>query len=261
MVSCCDKYVQIKLAQDSKILSKVLSYAKKHFSRNYRLSSSVLILDDGEIIKKNYLINWCYHATNNQDIDSPNTNDDLEYALAHSYLPIRIKMVKSTDLLEKIKVKIQMIGTSRIVLTLSKRNRVAERYIKAMFGNHYIGTSQNEIYLQSDNEYFWETIMSFIGNKIIHNIVLSFEYNDFNADEFSFLTAEEKALRQCYAILDSQFGDDFELVKRRYLKLAKEYHPDNFYGENDNALLSNTARFQQITEAYKKIKYLGQHDY
>ncbi len=258
MISCSDKYVQIKLAQDSKILSKVLSYAEKHFSRNYRLSSSILILDDGEIVKKNYLINWCYYATNNQDLDLQN-NEELEYVLAHSYLPIRIKMVKSTDLLERIKVNIQMLGNTRIILTLSKRNRVAERYIRAIFGEHYIGISQNEIYLQSDGECFWETVMSFIGNRVIHNIVLSFEYSDFNADEFSFLTAEEKALRQCYSILDSQFGDDFELVKKRYLKLAKEYHPDNFYGESENDILNNTARFHQITEAYKKIKYLEKH--
>lgn len=243
--------MQIKLAEDSKILPKVLSYAKKHFSRNYRLSSSVLILDDGEIVKKNYLINWCYHAANHYD---PNDNTELEFALANSHLPIRIKMVKSTDLLERIRVKIQMIGTSRIILTLSKRNRVAERYIKAMFGSHYIGMSQNEIYLQSGNEFFWESVMRFIGNRIIHNIVLSFEYSDFNADEITFLTSQEKELRQCYAILDSQFGDDFELVKKRYLKLAREYHPDNFYGENEKEILDYTTKFHKITEAYKTIK-------
>ena len=233
MISCCDKYVQIKLAEDSKILPKVLSYAKKHFSRNYRLSSSVLILDDGEIVKKNYLINWCYHAANHYD---PNDNTELEFALANSHLPIRIKMVKSTDLLERIRVKIQMIGTSRIILTLSKRNRVAERYIKAMFGSHYIGMSQNEIYLQSGNEFFWESVMRFIGNRIIHNIVLSFEYSDFNADEITFLTSQEKELRQCYAILE------------------REYHPDNFYGENEKEILDYTTKFHKITEAYKTIK-------
>lgn len=254
MISCCDKYVQIKLAEDSKILPKVLSYAEKHFSRNYRLSSSVLILDDGEALKKNYLINWCYHAANHYDIHD---NRQLEYALANSHLPIRIKMVKSMDLLEKIRVKIQMVGTSRIILTLSKRNRVAERYIRAMFGSHYIGMSQNEIYLQSTNEYFWENVMRFIGNRVIHNIVLSFEYSDFNANEISFLTAQEKELRQCYAVLDSQFGDDFELVKKRYLKLAREYHPDNFYGESESEILSYTTRFHKITEAYKTIKHAG----
>ncbi|RDU67670.1 J domain-containing protein [Helicobacter didelphidarum] len=254
MISYCDKYVQIKLIQDSKILNKVLAYADKHFSRHYRLSSSVLILDDGEIVKKNYLINWCYHAINNTESSE---QISIEEILAHSHLPIRIKIIKSTDMLEKIRIKIQMLGTSRIILTLSKRNRVAERYIKAMFGEHYIGISQNEIYLQSHNEYFWEKVVHFLGNKIIHNIVLSFEYSDFNADDFSFLTAEERNLRQCYATLDSQFGDDFELVKKRYLKLAKEYHPDNFYGESESEILNYTTRFHQITEAYKKIKRAG----
>lgn len=252
MISYCGRYVQIKLMQDSKILAKVLTYAQKHFSRNYRLSSSILILDDGEIVKKKYLINWCYHAINHADATI--SENDLQAVLEHSYLPIRIKMIKSTDMLEKIRVKVQMLGSSRIVLTLNKRNRIAERYIKTMFGKHYIGISHNEIYLQADDEGFWEHVMDFLGNKVIHNIILSFEYKDFNTDEFSFLTAEEKSLRQCYATLDSQFGDDFELVKKRYLKLVKEYHPDNFHNKNEVAISNYIARFHQITEAYKTIK-------
>lgn len=255
MISYCDKYVQIKLIKDSKILKKVLAYADKHFSKNYRLSSSVLILDDGEVVKKNYLINWCYHSLHHDE--SADDTNILEEALAHSELPIRIKIIKSKEMLEKIRVKVQMLGTSRIILTLSKKNKIAERYIKAMFGESYIGISQNEIYLQSNNEYFWEKVVTFLGNKVIHNVVLSFEYSDFNSDDFSFLTAEERKLRQCYATLDSQFGDDFSLVKKRYLKLAKEYHPDNFYGESENEITTNTARFHQITEAYKKIKHSG----
>lgn len=253
MISCCDKYVQIKLIQDSNLLKKVLAYAEKHFSKNYRLSSSVLILDDGEVVKKNYLINWCFHSLNHSEEDETILQD----ALAHSDLPIRIKIIKSKEILEKIRVKVQMLGTSRIILTLSKRNKVAERYIKSMFGSNYIGISQNEIYLQSNNEYFWEKVVTFLGNKVIHNVVLSFEYSDFNSDDFSFLTAEERKLRQCYATLDSQFGDDFEVVKKRYLKLAKEYHPDNFYGESEKEITTNTARFHQITEAYKRIKHSG----
>lgn len=255
MISCSDKYVQIKLFQDSKILSKVLLYANKHFSRHYRLSSSILILDDGEILKKNYLINWCYHAIS-YDVDSSKqtSEESLEYALQHSHLPIRIKIVKPTEMLESIKVKVEMLGSSRIILTLSKKSKVAERYIKGVFTNHYIGISGNEIYLQSNSEHFWEKVVDFLGNKVIHNIVLSFEYKDFNANEFSFLTAEEKALRQCYVTLDSQFGDDFELVKKRYLKLAKEYHPDNFYGVDESEVINHITRFRQINEAYKKIK-------
>ena len=255
MISCSDSCVQIKLFQDTKILSKVLLYADKHFSRHYRLSSSILILDDGEVLKKNYLINWCYYALSHGDLgDGKTSENSLREALAHSHLPIRIKIVKPTELLEKIRVKVEVLGTSRIILTLSKKNKVAQRYIRGLFANDYIGMSGNEIYLQSSEGPFWEKVVDFLGNKVIHNVALSFEYKDLSASEFSFLTAEEKALRQCYATLDSQFGDDFELVKKRYLKLAKEFHPDNFYGVDENEILNHTTRFRQITEAYKKIK-------
>ena len=166
-------------------------------------------------------------------------------------------MVKPTDLLEKINVRVQTLGASRIILTLSKRNRIAERYIKNTFGKNYIGISQNEIYLQFNDNIFWEQVLEFLGNKVIHNIALNFEYNDFNVDEFTFLTHEERNLRRCYAILDSQFGDEFEIVKRRYLKLAKEYHPDNFYNDENHDISYELVRFHEITDAYKKIKQLN----
>lgn len=89
-ITYCDRYVQIELFKGTRLLDKVLEYASKHFSKRYHLSSSLLILDDGERFKKDYLINWMYHATLQEDANAPESSkpsskpDDREKPSRHS---------------------------------------------------------------------------------------------------------------------------------------------------------------------------------
>lgn len=277
MISCYGKYIEIKLLQNSKFLSKALAYTDKYFASKYNLSTSVLILHYGENIKKKYLINWCYHA-NSIDI-----NDNyLDNVMKKSHLPLRIKIVKQYDALEKINIKIQVLSSTRVTLILNKDNRIAKRYIKTVFYNSYVGSHLNEIYLSVDSEIFWKKLLNFVGDKIIHNTVLSFEYEGFSnikttitddenssssfeedlcfceseedEEELSFFTKAEKELIFSYKVLDSSIYDSFLVVKKRYLRLAKQYHPDNVYGKNQNLISEYAEKFREINQAYEKIK-------
>lgn len=102
--------------------------------------------------------------------------------------------------------------------------------------------------------------MNLISFKVIHNVILDFDYDSFKnrgglgSFDDSFLTDEERVLRGCYMTLECHYQDDFELVKKNYLKLAKEYHPDNVFGQDEQVIESYSDRFRRIQEAYEKIK-------
>ena len=84
-VSLHQKYLQIVVEDDNAFLHKAIAYAEKYFSKSYRLSRTVLILDDGERLKKDYLINWAYHVClqgeQNKAQSSEYVMPDLEYLL------------------------------------------------------------------------------------------------------------------------------------------------------------------------------------
>lgn len=61
-ITLTQNFIQITVDEDSDFLRKALAYAEKYFSKSYRLSRTILILDDGERFKKDYLVNWAYHA-------------------------------------------------------------------------------------------------------------------------------------------------------------------------------------------------------
>ena len=391
-ITCCDKFVQIELAQGSRLLKKVLEYANKHFSKRYHLSSSLLILDDGERFKKDYLINWTYHATmqsvaflentkntaqnpsqnlsvdssdfltpnqtsenntkshkiadenkekksakqkrkpnakssdkkskstnddknvaksmsseandameiakiakkdaqdfsddtknaknakemalQNSDFDSqknaqstPKYNDELANILSYSHLPIRIKITNPNTLLKRIKVQIHLSNLGQILVRLPENNRVARRYIRAIFGSNILYEVDNEFCISAVGytQSMWEGVMGLISSRIIHNIALDFEFNsnkdeDFETNGFggegfdSFLTREEYLLRKCYNELNVDFRDSFAEVKKQYLKLAKKFHPDNAQGKDSAEVKIFEERFKKISQAYNTIK-------
>ncbi|TLD96747.1 J domain-containing protein [Helicobacter jaachi] len=288
-VTLLEKYIQITVEEDNEFLHKALAYAEKYFSKSYRLSRTVLILDDGERFKKDYLVNWAYHAfgqdekhqklhnlienLQNPPKDTPHldTTDsmqspieeplqDLKYLLDFTYLPIRIKIVGKNSLIERVKISLRLLNTKRVMLKMDKANSVARRYIAHIFEDYYVGCDRDEIYLDSTKPYFWESIMNLISFKVIHNVILDFDYDSFKnrgglgSFDDSFLTDEERVLRGCYMTLECHYQDDFELVKKNYLKLAKEYHPDNVFGQDEQVIESYSDRFRRIQEAYEKIK-------
>ena len=413
-ITYCDKFVQIELAQGSRLLQKVLEYANKHFSKRYQLSSSLLILDDGERFKKDYLINWTYHATmqsvalahsttqapkspqkdskatqktdeisqnqtpqndkkitknktnqtktkeakvkstkkakkstqnentqiketqievsqkvqeareaaqnpladsipsssaksdfadfattdsipsdsfdstksaqdalakntampsknstNPTNSTSPRHTDDAELAqiLSYSHLPIRIKITNPNTLLKRIKVQIHLSNLGQILVRLPENNRVARRYIHALFGSNILYEVDNEFCISAVGytESMWEGVMELISSRIIHNIALDFEFNSKKGDSYAgfgesgegfetFLTREEYLLRKCYSELNVDFRDDFAKVKKQYLKLAKKFHPDNAQGKDKGTVEVFEERFKRILDAYNTIK-------
>ena len=287
-ITLSQNFIQITVDEDNEFLHKALAYAEKYFSKSYRLSRTVLILDDGERFKKDYLVNWAYHALGQDEkhqkihnlidnLDNPpaqeeyNEKDslekpiedplqDLKYLLDFTYLPIRIKITNKNALIERVKISLRLLNTKRVVLKMDKANNVARRYIANIFEDYYVGCDRDEIYLDSTKPYFWESIMNLISFKVIHNVILDFDYDSFanrgglGSFESSFLTDEERMLRGCYMTLECHYQDDFEQVKKNYLKLAKEYHPDNVFGQDEEIIESYNDRFRRIQEAYEKIK-------
>lgn len=261
-VEVFDKFVQINIKNSNPMLQKILKYATKHFQKQYHLSTSILILDDGERFKKNYLINWAYHiAEQSQNKSYVENNNELEYILSFSYLPIRIKTSSDYSLLECIKISFRMIGIDRAMLTLDRPNHIAKRYISAHLSPIIVSSDLNNISLDATKKDFWVYITNIIGNKIIHNVRLEFDYDSFKPNRFgrksfsnSYMTKQEQKLQRAYQTLNCNIDDDFFTVKNSYLELIKQYHPDKVFNKDKATIELYNLKFIEIKEAFDIIK-------
>jgi len=57
-----------------------------------------------------------------------------------------------------------------------------------------------------------------------------------------------------YTVLDAHHEESLQSIRKKYLRLAKTYHPD--HNTHTDSLSSYTQKFQQIQEAYEAIKTL-----
>lgn len=280
-IELLDPYIQVSIAQDSEFLPRAIRFAENHFQKAYRLSSSVLILDDGERYKKDYFLNWAYHVV----MDDKNPDKDAEFAmlLEHSYMPIRIKIVNTRGILERVKVSLQVISGEdaqnnslsgfgsfggfgsfsgnaplQVSLHLSRPSSLVRRYLCSKFKDFLVSYSRFDIILDASNADFWDILLHAISDRIINNVAIDFDYDTFRRDNafstFGFMTKEEKLLKKSYKVLGCDENTEFALVKDRFIELAKMYHPDNVYGQDKAVIDGYAEKFRVIKEAYENIK-------
>ncbi|MEA1972178.1 MAG: TerB family tellurite resistance protein [Candidatus Cloacimonadota bacterium] len=116
------------------------------------------------------------------------------------------------------------------------KNELSQMLISMLFA---IATSDNDFHAEEERIIF--EIAQIIG-------VSSSEYNNLKA---SYVKDTEKY----YKILGCSKNDSFEVIKKKYLKLVKEYHPDKIVSKGLPEEFSNFAKqkFQDIQEAYEII--------
>ena len=61
-------------------------------------------------------------------------------------------------------------------------------------------------------------------------------------------------IRDSYKLLKCHKEDSANVVKKKYLKLAKKFHPDTVYGQAEDIIKDYTHKFQKIRDAYAVIQ-------
>ncbi len=86
---------------------------------------------------------------------------------------------------------------------------------------------------------------------------------DRSYDQIKARHSSDKSLDQCYAILGARAGESLAEIKRKYRKLAMEYHPDRVKsrGVSPEFAAAAEARFKDIQHAFDVVEqYLKQRD-
>lgn len=270
-VELYERLIQITIEKESYFSQKADYFANKYFADKIRLSNSLLVLDtQTNRFKKDYFLNWAYHMGSH--MDESNTNVDYQTITKNSHLPIRIKYIDQKSVVEHIHIEMKFLSQERIMLRLDKQNRLARRYLISTFRDHMVGYSKKELYLDNTRPSFWEKLMNSLTEKTIFNVALKFDYDQwkvqdmmlggfakFSGSDSSYLTREERQLRRSYAVLECDLDDPFEAVRNKYIRMAREYHPDNVYGQDHKVIESYTEQFRNIQEAFEIIKNSHTH--
>lgn len=254
-MSLYERWIQIEVEKNSYFEKKAKEFIDKHFTSVFNLSNSMLIFTgEGEKYKRDYFLNWAYHISTNRDIKKISA----EKILSLVDMPIRLKIKDDRAVVDYVTVFTSFITPKKISMVLSKQNRLAKRYLLSRFRENLISYDKNRLFIDSSTPGFWESMIESMQTKTIFNVCLNFEYERFEYEGFSatpsYLTKQERALKESFDTLKLSYDSDFSDIRERFLCLAKEYHPDNVYGLDSSIVDIYTAKFREIQEAYRFIK-------
>lgn len=89
-----------------------------------------------------------------------------------------------------------------------------------------------------------------------------FEISDYDYEDMRSFYSKQKGvitgtdIQKCYEMLGCAESDSVEKIRESYKKMARDYHPDMIISKNlpDDFVKYATKRFQEIQDAYEKIK-------
>ena len=65
---------------------------------------------------------------------------------------------------------------------------------------------------------------------------------------------KQESIKQYYELLKSDEKDSIQIIRKRYLKLAKTYHPDRVSYVDSSLMEEYTYKFRKIQKAYEVLK-------
>jgi len=254
-MSLYERWIQVEVEKNSYFEKKAREFVDKHFTSVFNLSNSMLIFTgESEKYRRDYFLNWAYHISANRDIKKTSA----EKILSLVDMPIRLKVKDDRAVVDYVTVFTSFITPKKVSMVLSKQNRLAKRYLLSRFRENIISYDKTRLFLDSSAPGFWESMIESMQTKTIFNVCLNFEHEKFEYERFgnapSYLTKQERVLRESYDTLKLSYDSDFSDIRERFLNLAKEYHPDNVYGLDNSIVDVYTTKFRKIQEAYDFIK-------
>ncbi|MCV6607438.1 MAG: J domain-containing protein [Campylobacterales bacterium] len=279
IVSLHPSEIRIQIKEGSLHHKIIDNFVQKYFSNVLSLSSTTIIYHKKqEISKKKYFLNWLHSAY--QKVNKEVEDGFLNQLQDNLNLPIRIKISGKKNILHGIKLKISFPHKNIMRLNVDALNDVPKTYFTNIFKKNLIDVYENQVDIQTTVSSVTELRKLLDRDKVL-GLPITFIYNKVtikklfgkldaklrlkNGSKTRFksrkqtnnhvpITQEYQELLESYKILECKQEDSKAVIKRKYLKLAKEYHPDKVYGQTEDIIKDYTEKFQKIRDAYSIIQ-------
>ena len=240
----------IRINSKSIKIDYIQSYITTHFRDRIVKNNTIYIPTSSNHHHRRFLLKWLFtlYAKKSSYV-IPELKDSL---IKREHKPIKIELKE--DILHRISYSI--IDESSIKVVISPANIQIGHKLKTFLQSKVI-VMPTHLIIKLDSDEAKRLFKIFITSKDIINEPHIHIYNRAKIVEFFKEKSVQKFINpidEAYIILGSSPNDSVKIVKKRYKKLAKEFHPDRVSYKDKNEILIYTKRFQRILEAYEIVK-------
>jgi hypothetical protein len=276
-VTISTSWLLVSIEENTSYSKMIRAFVEQNFKRVVNLSDTLIIFnEESEIRKKKQLLFWIgnvYKKLNDKSMAS-----FVERIVKSDSVPIKIKFLKTTDKLSASLVLVikKSYQNDNYVLISHQDILVFKHFLRIFFKDiTFIDTKDGHFSIDISDRVSIKKIKELISRKKILNFQVNFKVDSFVKKlieniEYKQREYKNNALKveeidievqRAFEFLKSTKDDDFNIVKKRYLILAKKYHPDSVF-HSEELIDEYTRVFQKIQEAFSIIKgyYSGNKD-
>jgi len=271
-ISFSHDILAVTLQDDAKTFYHIQNIIEKNFSKKIgRKNKTIVFKQEDENVQRRYflkLINKIYKRKN--EIFDENTSAQINSAIDKN---IKITHLKSNQLQQQLKINLKIEDNYAVVFNFKEKNSILISYLKNYFKDHLVKYKlrNNSLIVYPHSE-----VTSILLDKLLNQKEIIGCYVDFSYDINEFLTFKHSLtkkmerkqkfnalfslLEEFYDVLNCKADDNFETIRKNYLKLVKQYHPDAISHKNPSLASHYSNKFQTIQHAYEMIKVHFEHE-
>lgn len=258
--------IAIQVEDNSVFLDYTKNHIRKNFSTSLFLKHSIMIFSrEQEQIKRKIFLNWiCQLYDKHQKTD----NSKLQTLLWQNInLPITVQIVAKNAVVDASKVFASFEGEDGVKLRIFGGRSLLVSYLGASLRQKNVNVEEcgHDIWLQPFDTKAVLEIKKLLDSKVnLAGKPYVFIYEKRSFEEYlrsmqrGFLTDtiadEKRELLLSLQILKCTENDNFETIRKNYIKLIKTYHPDRVFGQNPQLVESYQNMFRKVQSAYECLR-------
>ncbi len=265
-ISYSHDMIAITIQEDAKTFYFLQNLTQKHFLKKIGKKNKIIIFkQEDENVQRRYFLKLVSKIYKRKNKNSK--KEEIEKIKNSTNKSIKLTLLKSNQILQRIDIDMHVEDNYVVIFKFDVNYSILVTYIKNYFKNHLVSyrskTKTMTIYPNGER-----TIL--LLEKLLKKEELLGNYIAFDYDKSEFAnykaTIEKKRnikrrlfvlfslLEEYYKILNCSMNDSFDVVREKYLSLAKQYHPDRLNLQSRSLVAQYTKKFQEIQYAYKMIK-------
>ncbi|MEA1917269.1 MAG: DnaJ domain-containing protein [Campylobacterota bacterium] len=232
----------------------IFEFIEKSFSNKLIKSNSIYLnYTHDEHYKRLFLLKWFYQMySKNSNTDAPLLKQHLHNRVKK---PIRIEIIKQQCY--HYPIFIHILNNSTIKFKIVPKNIELYSFLTAKFRANLINSveSMHMFDVLCDNYESKQELSEIIKHDTLESLKVKFIYNATQMREFLATNDDvEIVIKGAYDVLESSPDESLKVIKKRYKKLLKKFHPDNVFCEDKSQVELYTQKFQLIQNAYTLIR-------
>jgi molecular chaperone DnaJ len=271
-ISFSHDMLAVTIQDDAKTFYHIQNIIEKNFSKKIgRKNKTIVFKQEDENVQRRYflkLISKMYQKSNSTSDEK--IAKEIIKSLDKS---IKITHLKSNQLQQQLKITMNIEDNYAIVFNLGSKNSILVSYIKNYFKDHLV---KYKLRNNTVTVYPYSSATSSLLQKLLEQKEIIGCYVNFTYDINEFLTYKNtlmkkldrkrkfnalfSLLEEYYEVLECRAEDSFETIRKNYLKLVKQYHPDTISHTNPSLASFYSDKFQNVQHAYEMIKIHFEHE-